>query len=363
MDTRVLQTQEWLNSTYSGSASYTSIPEDGLAGTGTFRALIIALQIELGVTADGDFGNGTLNAMPSTISQVPDVSTASPTNMHYIIQGTLWCKGYSPGGFTGIFGPGTASAISQFQGDAGITQDGIIRPYIMRGLMNTDGYAYTGNQGTDEYYKHQVQMGLNAYATQIGLTAPNGLWDRKSHTNLIKACQIEWGATPVDGVLGSGTLSKAPTLSRNTNGYTNSKRLLQWALAINGFYPGGFTGTFGDGTYAAVYNFQDFCCLGADGIAGKLTWASLLKSNGDSSRAGTACDTATRLTSTKALALKNAGYTTVGRYLTNAGSGAGFLDKKMTAEEIDVLSDAGLKVFPIYQTLGTSVTYFTEAQR
>ena len=36
-----------------------------------------------------------------------------------------------------------------------------------------------------------------------------------------------------DGILGNGTMNKAPTLSRNISGYTNSKRLLQWALTIN----------------------------------------------------------------------------------------------------------------------------------
>lgn len=143
--------------------------------------------------------------MPPTISEVPNANTATPTNMHYIIQGTLWCKGYNPGGFTGIFGPNAANAIRNFQADAGITQDGIIRSYIMQGLMNTDGYA----------------------------------------------------------------------------------------------------------------SFQQFVCLVADGIAGKRTWASLLKSSGDTSRPATAFDTSTRLTVNTAAALKSAGYDTVGRYLTN----------------------------------------------
>jgi len=207
-----------------------------------------------------------------------------------------------------------------------------------------------------------VQCKLNElYWGQIGLTAPNGLWERKSHKNLIKACQIEWGVT-ADGIFGNGTMNAAPTLSRNTSGRTASKRLLQCALAVNGFWPGGLTGTFGDGTYQAVYSFQDFLCLGADGIAGKNTWASLLKSSGNTARSATACDTSTRLTATTAQALITAGYGTVGRYLTNAGEGSGFLDKKMTVEEIGIMANVGLKVFPIYQTIGSSADNFTWLQ-
>ncbi len=357
MDEMVLMTQQWLNGTYGNNPQYVSVLEDGATGQSTFRALIRALQIELGVSADGSFGNSTLNAMPATISQVANPDGAASSNLHFIIQGSCWCKGYNPGGFTGVFGSGTASAVREFQTDAGITVDGIIRPYIMQGLMNTDGYVLLPGQDPD--YR-TVQRKLNEiYGARIGLTASNGLWDRKAQTNLIKACQTEWGVT-ADGSFGNGTMNVAPTLSRNTSGYTNSKRLLQMALTVNGYYPGGLTGTFGNGTYNAVYNFQDFLCLGADGIAGKNTWASLLKSNGNSQRAATACDTATRLTQTTANSLVAAGYNTVGRYLTNTDGGV--LDKKMTRSEIQIMANAGLKVFPIYQTTGFHIGYFTSLQ-
>jgi len=359
MDQRVLQTQEWLNDTYTGVSGYTPITEDGATGFVTFNALIKALQIELGITPDGDFGPGTLSACPATISQVPDENTATPTNLHYIIQGSLWCKGYSPGGFTGIFGPGTADAIEEFQGDAGITQNGIIKPYILQAIMNTDGYKLDTNGDVNV---QTVQRDLNnRYGATIGLSPSNGIWGRKAHKNLIKVAQIEWGVTPVDGIFGSGTLNSAPTLSRNTSGYTNSKRLLQWALCVNGYYPGGFTGTFGNGTYNAVYSFQDFSCIGADGVVGKKTWASLMISCGDTTRQGSACDCSTRLTAERAATLVSAGYTTVGRYLTNAST-PNALDKRMTASEIAIMAGAGLRVFPIYQTIGNHASYFTGTQ-
>lgn len=351
MDAMVLKVQEWLNENYQ-----LGITEDGVTGQGTFKGLIKALQTELGIAADGSFGNGTLNACPSSIQ-----SGETNEKLVYVLQGSFLCKGYNPGGFDGKFGAGTTRAVKQFQSDAGITENGIVTPYILQGIMNTDGYVYTGTEGTNEYYKHLVQKGMNEkYGDKIGLTAPNGLWERKSHKNYIKCCQIEWGLASVDGVWGNGTMSKAPTLSRNTVGYTNSKRLLQWGLAINGFYPGGFTGTFGDGTYNAVYNFQDFMCLGADGIAGKNTWAALLSTKGNTARKATAFDTSTKLTADTATKLKAAGYNDVGRYLTNTKSGT--LDKKMTKEELKIIEEAGLNVFPIYQTYGGEASYFTWKQ-
>lgn len=85
MDTMVATVQEWLNNTYS-----------------------------LGVTADGNFGSGTLSACP-TLQEVVDVSDATESNLIYILQGSFWCKGYNPGGFTGIFGSNTTSAVKEFQ--------------------------------------------------------------------------------------------------------------------------------------------------------------------------------------------------------------------------------------------------------
>ena len=296
----VLEDQKWLNSNYN-----LSLVEDGITGYETFKGLIKALQTELGVSPDGDFGDNTLNACPSEIREGEENS-----KLVYILQGGFWCKGYNSGEFDGIFGSSTTTAVKEFQKDAGISENGIVTPYILQGIMNTDGYKYLGSTGTYEYYKHLVQLGMNAkYGRQIGLTAPNGLWERKSHTGYIKCCQIEWGATPVDGIWGTGTMNMAPTLSKQTSGYTNSKRLLQWGLAINGFYTGDFSGTFGEDTYQSVYKFQDFMCLGADGIAGKNTWASLLSSRGNTDRKATAFDTSTRLTLDTAKALKAAGYT------------------------------------------------------
>lgn len=360
MDSRVLETQEWLNNTYRNITNFPVVEEDGITGYSTFKALIWALQIEISAeTPDGVFGTDTLNKCP-TLRQCENPFEETPSNIIYILQGSLWCKGISPSGFTGVFGPGTANAIYIFQVAAGITRDKIVYPYILNGIMNTDGYTFRTTDDVYDTYRHEIQVGLNNYyGSQIGLVAPNGIWERKSHKNLIKAVQIEWG-TSVDGSFGSGTLNKAPILSKNTIGYTNSKRLLQWCLAINGFYPGGFDGGFGNDTYNALYAFQEFVCLGADGMCGKQSWASLLTSCGLSTRSAKALDTSKILTAENAKLVAAAGYTDIGRYLTNTPGGT--FNKEMTIEEIKIIKNAGLNIYPIFQTKGNTVSYFSGYQ-
>lgn len=365
MDEMVKATQEWLNKTYKGEKDFTPFEEkdiDGITGAGTFKRLIQALQIEINkqygknIKVDGDFGDGTLKALPATIGK-----SNTKNNIVHIIQSSLWCKGYSAGAMDGIYGKDTSNAVMKFQSDAGIENDGIIRPYILKGIMNTDGYKVLNPKDTDAVYKSYVQQGMNKYYGQkIGLSPTNGLWERKAHKNLIKCCQLEWGLDP-DGVFGTNTMNAAPTLTKKTKGYTASKRLLKWALTVNGYYPYGLNeGVFDDKTYNAIYEFQDFLRLGADGMAGKNTWASLLSSRGNTARKATACDTSTRLSEFTATDLKRAGYSDVGRYLTNTVGGT--LDKKLTKEEIQVLGIVGMNIFPIFQTSGRKRSYFTEKQ-
>lgn len=229
MDSRVLQTQKWLNDTYGNVANFPKVNEDGITGNSTFHALIYALQIEIGLeNPDGIFGKDTLSKCPTLrASLLP--SSEVPRNIIYILQGSLWCKGISPGGFTGVFGPLTANAISEFQTAAGITADKVVYPYVLQGIMNTDSYSF---QSTEDIY--------------------------------------------------------------------------------------------------------------------------------DTDRNATALDTSTKLTLEDAIAIKQKNYTDVGRYLTNASSNG--LDKALSLDEMEILIAVGLNVFPIFQTIGNKVSYFTAQQ-
>ena len=80
----------------------------------------------------------------------------------------------------------------------------------------------------------------------------------------------------------------------------------------------------------------------------------------DTDRNATALDTSTKLTLEDAIAIKQKNYTDVGRYLTNASSIG--LDKALTLDEMEILIAVGLNVFPIFQTIGNKVSYFTAQQ-
>lgn len=114
------QFQSWLNSGYSAGLTV-----DGLWGPKTQKAAIRALQTELnaqfskGLSVDGIWGAKTRAACVN-------VKQGASGNLTRIIQGTLYCRGYDPKGFDGIFGTGCAAAVKSFQSAQGLTADGIV---------------------------------------------------------------------------------------------------------------------------------------------------------------------------------------------------------------------------------------------
>ena len=106
--------------------------------------------------------------------------------------------------------------------------------------------------------------------------------------------------------------------------------------------PNGFDGGFGAGVQSAVRSCQQDYNLTVDGVCGRQTWASLIVSCGDTSRAALACDTRFELTSDKLQYLYNNGYRIVGRYLT----GGNF--KQLRPGEPQRILDAGLSFFLIF---------------
>ena len=122
MDEMIYKTQVWLNETYGGKKGYNSLnlDNDKIAGKTnwtTIYALTRALQIELGITSTADnFGNTTISKFksrfPNGISQQAEDSTEED-NIYAIIQGALWCKGYSAvyGAITKQFKSSVASSI------------------------------------------------------------------------------------------------------------------------------------------------------------------------------------------------------------------------------------------------------------
>ncbi|WPC42320.1 glycoside hydrolase domain-containing protein [Clostridium sp. JS66] len=356
MDEMVLKTQKWLNSTYNGKGGYSTIPEDGATGWATMNALVTALQIELGIyNPNGNFGPATTAAFKMLVKGTPNV------NQVYILQGGLFCKGYNPTGFTGVFGDNTAAAVSKLQLNAGLDQTGNVNALLMKSILSMDAFTllnFGGYNGDPNI--RIIQQRLNQkyssnqyFASDIGLVPCDGIYARATNKALLYALQIEEGISVPNGVFGPTTKSRCPVLSLGTT-KSNFTFLLQCALYCNKFDPNGLNGKYEEGVKMAVTNFQKFCCLSVDGTAGMQTWASLLVSTGDNTRKGTACDCASTITSDKAKTLKNNGYKAIGRYLTGK--------YKMTSTEINTIFISGLKIIPIFETGGYELSYFTPYQ-
>lgn len=363
MDQKVLKTQQWLNQTYGDNSNFEKLELDGITGVGTVRALIKGLQIELGINnIDGIWGNTTKNYFdeyfPNGLSESTDSEVQKNKNIIYILQGGCYCRGIEPGGFDGVFGETLTAKIKEFRNEIGVdSTTGIVIGNIIGAILTTDSYKLDPNKGDAKI--RQIQLQLNGkYSDLIGIIPTNGIYDKKTHKGLIKSLQHEIGVS-ADGVWGNNTMNACPTLQRGST-KKNLVYILQYALYVNGFDPNGFDGGFGNGVVSAVKNFQELVKLSSDGIVGKQTWASLMISYGDKNRVGTACDCITTITVARAQALKAKGYTTVGRYLTNARNSS--LDKNIKENELNTIVSQGLTVFPIFQTWGIFAKYFNEGQ-
>lgn len=355
LDEMVLRTQQHLNSTYSGNSNWVKVTENGKTGWPTIRGLIRALQIEIGIsTPNGTFGPATEAACP-TLKK--DLSPSEDTKrLVYILQGAMWCKGFSPGGFTGTFGDGTEDGIKRFQESAGLTGaniNGIADTMIFKALLNMDAYVLVSS-GDSKI--REIQMCLNRdYHKWIGLRPTDGRYGRDTNKALIYAIQVEEGIAEPNGTFGPQTQAKLPVIAPGSKN-TPFVKIMQYALYCNGFDTTGFTGVFGNGTLKALKEFQAFCMLVADGYCGPSTWASLLVSCGDKDRKGTACDCSQEVTDARAKTLIANGYKIVGRYI------AGGEWKRLKQAEAQTIFKNGLRLFPIFQRSGNSVGYFSTTQ-
>ncbi|MBC1562584.1 glycoside hydrolase domain-containing protein [Listeria booriae] len=363
MDEMVRQVQSWLNKTYDkyvAKGDFQTIPENGKTGWTTVYALTRALQIELGISPTADnFGPTTEKLFkPLTIG----ASDAKPTNLNYILQGAFYCKGYSPGGFTGVFGGQTQIAVKMFQKDAGLaTQDGVVSTIIMKSLLDMSAFQ-TVSGGT--YGVRTVQQNLNRdYSAWIGKLVPcDGLYGRDTNTSLIYALQKEEGMarTTANGNFGPGTTTSLTNLIPTFASNKALVLLLQYSLACNGLPINQFSGVYDAETTNLVKRYQEFMKMSiTTGAITMGTFKALLSSAGDTNRSATACDTSYVLNTDQIDTLWNAGYRYVGRYLTgNVIRGGVRVPKAMNPTEIAAILKKGLKIFPIYQDGGYEIPYF-----
>lgn len=355
-DERVRDVQNWLNNTYGSNANWVQVDVDGQTGFYTVKALIRALQIELGLEVDGTFGNGTKNGFntrfPNGLSKSTDATEQSTKNIIAIVNGGFWCRGIEgERNDRYVFGDYTEAGVILMKSQLGILQPtGEIKAREMKAILTTDAYTLTSNGDANV---REIQQQINRkYIDVFGsYIATNGIYERNMNTAIIKAIQHEI-VVEVDGGWGEGTKSALPVLGPGSS-RTNLVYILQYLLYLNGFNPNGFDGGFGNGVTTALKAFQTLMKLDVDGYCGRQAWSALVVSCGDTARSANACDTRFEITTERARFLKNNGYEIVGRYIT----GGEF--KELREGELDVIFEEGLKVFFIFQDNNRQLSDFS----
>lgn len=371
----VIDAQTWLNDTYTGKVGYTPIDVDGVSYSTTFITLVKAFQIELGFSESkitGTFGSQTKEASPTL-----EKNKSNNENMMRILQYGLRCKGYYDTNVTGIFDTATQNQIIKLQQDAGLLDSQTTQkatPLVLQAVLSTEIYVLSENGDSKV---RDIQRALNSeYLDYIGIQPCDGVFGPNTVDSLITALQACEGIPRredvssdddvyANGYFGNTTQRFCPSipirstdkkyngLSYSTNDIIKLTKLLQYALYClkpNQYDCGSFEGSFNKATKNVLKKFQSDVALSQTGVVGLNEWMGLLVSTGNPNRPGTAIDCSTRLTADKATALKDAGYTTVGRYLT----GDLVMDGKRVAKnllrgEMQTIFDAGLNLFVIFQ--------------
>ena len=371
MDVMVQKTQEWLNATYGSDSRFNVInPVDGLTGWTTINALIRALQIELGITATADnFGTTSKTKFtqkyPNGVQQQAD-GAQTEDNVYAIIQGALWCKGYSTGAteITKHFYGGTGNAVKSLKSDAGLlTPNSTVTLNVIIALLSMNQYVLLFLQGGTTEIR-SIQQSLNRkYESYIGLAPCDGLYGRDMNKALIIVLQAVEGlsVSSATGSFGPNTKSLCPILP-DTGNLLNAQKeadainLLRYALCCNGYSISVLSSAWENDLLYTIGAFQTDMALPVNGVADLNTWMSLLLSSGNPDRSALACDTRFEITTDRIAQLKNNGYQIVGRYLTGTDY------KVLRPDEPQRILDNEMYFFPIFQESDSSISYFTSAR-
>lgn len=361
MDTMVLKSQQWMNKTYGNDSRYTEVAEDGLTGWGTINGLIIALQIEIGMSETAAvIGPNTRNHFnqkyPGGITEQED-DDEETDNIHGIIQCALWCKGYAAeyGDITGYFRGQTAASIKNMKEDMGFSGvNSTVTMEIMEQLLSMKQFVLITSQGGRESVR-SIQQEINReYKNYTGIIPCDGLYGREMNTAIIQVLQAVEGFGPEvsNGNFGEGTKGALKVIT-SSNASENPKWvwIASVALVCNDYLMN-TTDSWTIVLERAIANFQTVHALPITKKLDVNTWMSLFTSKGNPDRAAKACDTMYEITDGFAEKLVSDGYEVVGRYLTGE-------NKKLGLFELERILDHGLKYFPIFQEVGTSESNYT----
>lgn len=376
-DLKVEQVQEWLLSTYGNRSEFAAFASEsdfkanGITDNTTMTALIYALQYELGISGvTGSFG-------PTTISLAPKISLSNagnyPKNIIKILEGGLWCHGYSAGyneaddSFGGTYDSDTDAAVKELQNDIGLNPSGNFDGYLWKALLSTDAYVTTWTGGSEKLREAQQYLNglaINGYYFTDdflgGYLPTDGLNSRQFSSALIYYLQANMGmyASEATGFIGDATKDGLITVPDQLPGDVTTARhyvrAIVFALLANG-YDLSINSYWSQETAAAVAQFQRDMALPDTGKVDVTTWMALLVSYGDKNRPYTACDTRFEITESRLETLKAMGIQMVGRYI----NGTEF--KVLREGEAKRIIDGGLGLIPIYQEDGRAASDFSEA--
>lgn len=369
-DEMVKKTQQWLNKTYGGDSRYSSVKENGITGWDTIYALRRALQIELGIQSTSDnFGPTTTSLFNSTYPngvQQQSADDDTESNIYAIIQGGLWCKGYSTGAssITNHFYSGTGKGVKNLKSDAGCSDTtSSVTINVMKALLSMDQFKIIGTSTIEKNKIRKIQQNLNGnYEDYIGLSPCDGLYGREMNTSLIKVLQAIEGLSPsqANGNFGPSTTNKLPIIpfdqSLSVNVEEKAILLGRYSLCCNGYTNVDIDSSIWDSTLVSIIKqFQNDLCIEQTGALDKNTWMALLLSKGNTDRSFYACDTAYGIRGVRINDLKNRNISIIGRYIVGGDS------KELDFDEEKTIIDNGFKLFPIFQNNGKPVvSYFTE---
>ncbi|SDY48147.1 glycoside hydrolase domain-containing protein [Lachnobacterium bovis] len=360
MDKMVLETQKWLNNTYGKDSRYTRVEENGHTGRNTINGLIIALQIELGIQETApNFGAGTTRKFneryPNGVKQQSD-GDKKTSNVYSIIQGSLWCKGYSTGNhITQNFYDGTGKAIKGIKKDMGIGGDSTVTVDVMKALLSMQQFVLLKNYGGKEIVRSIQQTINQKHRNYTGIIPCDGLYGREMNTALIKILQSLEGFSVEEatGYFGNGTKSRLKKInSSNVTSYEEWVWLAKAALNCIG-YNCVQNYLWDEKFETQLSSFQKEYKISNTKILDTDTWMELLTSKGNPNRKAQACDTRFEVTAQLLNKLKTDGYEIVGRYLT----GGSF--KEIREGELNRIVSGGLKYFPIFQENGRDISEYT----
>lgn len=357
-DQKILTVQKWLNQTYGNLPGFELVPESAQLDWPTVYGLRMGVQATLKqASLQQDFDATSQDALAKMIK-----SGALPPQLVQLIQGALWCQGRRENDFSGDFSPATQQAIQAFQKQVGVAATGKLSLALILALFNVNQY-----QLRDQGYAtiRQIQQDLNHdYQAYIGIRPCDGCYQRDTNEALIYALQAAEGQSPktASGHYDTRTAKQTPVLWPGAN--HPAIRVLKWALAAHGYSIDQDGSHYDEQTAAQVVAFRHFMALRPyEPLADLDVFAGLLTSQGNSQRAATVFDTPQILTDQKELdhLYDDLGYRIVGRYLTGT-AGLNFRDKSLSITELQMLTEKGFAVFPIYSDCRYLDNYSNEFQ-